>query len=618
MPMWDENGSHIGFTSYLADETERKEAELQLRQERDKLNLVVDAMGAGLGLFGADRMLQWANRTMMDWFELGTEAEGTPCSDVFRCGSADCDACPIAGAVRHGTTGSRVAELTDSVGVWHCYQIVASPVDYGETRMLAVVMDITEQRRQTEQMSLINRLIKGVERTLELEKVLHLVLTCVTAGHALGFNRAFVFLLDEDKRRLEGQLAVGPGSQEEASRIWADLSVQAHVLEDLLDSATPGESDERLTALVGGLTVPLASRSHVLVRTLTERQPVVVRDGASEQKASGQLIERLSLSEFVCVPLVTRNDLLGVIVADNKYSGLRIDERHVELLEMFCGQAALTIANARAYRKITDQMHELRTAQQKLIESERLAGIGQMAGHLAHEIRNPLATIGGFARYIASHTEAEGQLHQNANIIYDECIRLENTLANVLDFSRPSELQKHPVDVNKLVEDTVNQFRSLIEEDGIRLDLNLHAALGKIQADGRMIKQVVINLLKNAIEAVKDRSSPAIWLSTRRQGDVVEMAVRDNGRGIDQESRAQVFSPFFTTKVGGSGLGLSVCLRIVRQHGGGIAMESVPGLGATFVVKLPAETEGHCQDEGPAQHEGQAAKGENDGEDSGG
>jgi len=590
VPMWDENGNHIGFTSYLVDETERKQAELQLRQERDKLNLVVDAMGAGLGLFDADRRLQWANKTMMDWFGLGSSAPGMPCAEVFGCAPQHCESCPMTLALRSGTTGSRLVELTTPDGTWHCYQIVVSPAHYGQTRLLAVVMDITEQKRQTEQVSLINRLIKGVERTLELDKVLHLVLTCVTAGHALGFNRAFMFLLNEEKEWLEGQLAVGPASREEASRIWHDLSVEPHTLEELLDRATPGEGDDQLTGLIKEIRIPLENHTHVLVRTLTERRPIVVTDPAAEKSTSGQLIEKLALSEFVCAPLVTRDELLGVIVADNKYSGLRIDRGHVELLEMFCGQAALTIANAKAYRRIRVQMEQLRMAQQKLIESERLASIGQMAGHLAHEIRNPLATIGGFARYIASHTDQGSLIHRNANIIYDECIRLENILANVLDFSRPAKPEKRPVEINKLIENTVNQFKSVIDENAIKLNVTLHEAVGWIQADGRMIKQVVINLLKNAIEAVKDKSDAAIWLSTRPLENAVEMAVRDNGCGIDEEVRSQVFSPFFTTKVGGSGLGLSVCQRIVRQHEGQITLESIPGSGTTFTVTLPVST----------------------------
>jgi len=598
VPLRDENGKHMGFTSYLVDVTDRKLAEERLREEHDKLNLVVDAMGAGLALFDGDRRLQWANKALMQWFEFGTDAVGQRCSEIYKCGMNECDSCPMAQAIERGAAGTRIGEMTDSRGVWHCYQLVVSPVDYGDTRLLALTMDITEQRRQTEQMKLINRLIKGVESTLELDKVLHLVLTCVTAGHALGFNRAFLFLLDEHKQYLEGRLAVGPGSHEEASRIWRDLWERGDTLEELLESPERGASDQRLTELICRIRIPFGRRDHVLIRPLVERRAIIVRDASSDGTVGEELIERLSLTEFVCVPLVTREELLGVILADNKYSGVRIDERQVGLLEMFCGQAALTIANARAYRKIRDQMDELNRTQEKLIESERLASIGQMSGHLAHEIRNPLTTIGGFARYIASHMDKDSRIHRNASIIYDECIRLENTLANVLDYTRPIRPRREPVDLNKLIEETTNQFRSIIEENGIHLELALQDGLEQIQADARMIKQVIINLLKNAIEAVEQKSDARISFSTRAQGDRVEITASDSGIGVETEARAKLFSPFFSTKVGGSGLGMSVSQRIVRQHGGEISFESEPGEGTTFYVTLPVNPDGDVESNG--------------------
>ena len=597
VPMHEASGEHVGFTSYLVDITERKKSEERLRQERDTLNLVVDSMGAGLGLFDGQKRLQFANRTLAQWFECGTDPVGTPCHEVFGCDSADCDGCPLEQALRTGVRSTCTGELTDSRGVWHCYQLVANRVEHGETRILALTLDITEQRRRTEQLALINRLIKAIKGPLDLDKALRVILTCVTAGHALGFNRAFVFLTDSQSERLEGRLAVGPGSQEEATAIWSEISARGETLEDLLESARLGESDHRLTERVRKISVPIEDSGELLTRTIQEHKSLTVRNATEAEKVDSHLVDELSLSEFVCAPLVARGESLGVIVADNKFSGNPIESRQVQLLEMFCGQAALTIANARAYQKIRDQMDELRQTQQKLIESERLASIGQMAGHLAHEIRNPLATIGGFAKSIAKHTSDGSRVQQNAQIIYDECIRLENILANVLDYSKPVKPEKEPVQLNKLVRDTLQQFENLIEENDIDVECDFDESLGEVVADGRMIKQVVINILKNSIEAVEDEVQGNIRLATGQDGSEVVFTVTDNGPGIEEGVRERLFSPFFTTKVGGSGLGLSVTRRIVRQHGGDIDFESSPGEGTSFYVKLPKAPQ-EDQDEG--------------------
>ncbi|MCK4284244.1 MAG: GAF domain-containing protein, partial [Candidatus Brocadiae bacterium] len=301
VPMHDEEGRHVGFTDYLVDITDQKRAEEQLRRERDTLNLVVEAMGAGLALLDGDMEMQWANSAMMKWFGFGTSSFGKNCHEVLRCGSP-ADDCPAVRAVSTGEVQTLVHEVTDETGVWHCYQHVFTPVVYGETRLLVLTLDITEQRRQTEEMRLINKLTEKVETSLDLGRVLHLVLTCVTAGHAIGFNRAFVFLLDEEGAHLEGKSAVGPVSPADAQRIWNDLAQKAQTIDELVDAASPSGSDRRLADRVRALHIPLADRRNPLVRALDSRSTVHVGDARSAPYIGPELVERLELEEFVCVP----------------------------------------------------------------------------------------------------------------------------------------------------------------------------------------------------------------------------------------------------------------------------------------------------------------------------
>jgi len=595
VPMENGGGRTAGFTSCWVDLTEKKQAQEALRQERDKLDLVVRAMGAGLALFDGHMRLQWANDALMRWFGFGAGAVGKKCRDVYTCGRRACPSCPLQRSQDAGSEQTGMVERTDERGVWHCYLIVATPVQYGQTHLLTLTLDVTEQRRQSEQMQIISNLNLALEGTLDLDRVLRLVLTCVTAGHALGFNRAFVFLLDSPGRKLVGNLAIGPTSQEEAGRIWKEIADQSLTLEELLAVEEPADGDQALSGLVRSFEIPLEQSENVLVRTLSTHQPAIVRDARSDPDVGADLTRALQLEEFVCVPLVARDEPLGVMLADDRFSRTAMDEHRVELLRMFSAQASMAIANAHAYQRIRDQVAEIHRTHQELIESERLASVGRMASHLAHEIRNPLSTIGGFAKAIQREQGAAERTRRNASIIYDEVIRLENTLANVLDLGRPVRPETKLVDLNALIGQTVREFRGVLQEGGIELRLRLAPELPRADVDPRMIKQVVINLLKNACEALEGRDRKRIDVATQARDQNVSITVSDTGGGMDEKTCKTLFAPFFTTKVGGTGLGLSITQKIVAQHGGDISVDSEPGKGSVFRILLPVGGAGAVQ-----------------------
>ncbi len=601
VPLEDEQGHHIGFTSYLVDVTEQKHAEERLRRERDTLDLVVRAMGAGLAMFDHQLRLQWANDTLMEWFNFGPEDLGKGCQDVYLCGRRENETCPTLLAALSGQPRSRVHEYTDEAGVWRCFQQVFTPIEHGDNRLIALTFDITEQRRQTEQLRLITKLTEKIETSLDLERVMHVVLTCVTAGHAIGFNRAFLWLLNEEETVLEGKMAVGPVSSSDAHRIWDDLDQKDQTIDELLDSAVFSDSDRRLTRMVSDMAIPMSQAENTLASTLRSHTSAHVGDARSDPNMDAEMVQRLNLAEFACVPLAVRDEPIGVMLADNKYSGLPIDQYQVELLEMFARQASLAISNARAYERIRQQLEELETTRDKLIEAERMASVGRMASHLAHEIRNPLTAIGGFARSIAREHKAESRTHRNAEIIYEEVCRLERTLVNVLDYTRPLRPEKQPVQINEIVRETIGQFDVQFQETEVELQMSLEEDLPEVMADGQMVKQVIINLVKNGIEAMEETAGGRLTVSTGRTGDgQVHIRVRDTGVGMTPDVLDELFSPFFTTKIGGIGLGLSVSARIVRQHGGSIEVESEPGEGSEFTVRLAVGKPQHAGEQSHA------------------
>ena len=293
-----------------------------------------------------------------------------------------------------------------------------------------------------------------LQGTLDSEKLYHVILLCCTTGHALGFNRAFLFIRNRDRGTIDAQMAVGPASREDAFRIWSELSAQGRTLHDLLHDLDklPQKFSMSLFPLIRNLRYSLDDTNEIIVRTALEKQALVVTDARNDPRVSAHFRQTFGAAEFVAVPLIVKGAVVGVILADNLYSGRGIGEDHVRLMTLFASQAALAIENAQTYADLQRSLERLRDAQTALVQGEKLATIGKMAAHVAHEIRNPLSTIGGFARAILKRPDSVDRVNKNAKIIAEESTRLENMLKGVMDFSRPSAPVLKRGDLNAVIE----------------------------------------------------------------------------------------------------------------------------------------------------------------------
>lgn len=231
-------------------------------------------------------------------------------------------------------------------------------------------------------------------------------------------------------------------------------------------------------------------------------------------------------------------------------------------------------------------MTETKEMEDRLLQSERLAAVGNTVTHIAHEIKNPLLIIGGFARQLLKATELDDKARQKLAIIAEEVARLEGMVAEMRDFVRPPAPQKTPGQVERLVGQVLEFFQDNFQEHHIRLQRFDDGPLPPVSFDPKQIRQVLINLFKNAVEAMPRGGE--LTVTTRVRGSNVEVSVADTGEGMAPEVAANIFQPYFTTKEKGTGLGLAICNFIVKeQHGGQILVESTPGRGSTFTVQLP-------------------------------
>jgi signal transduction histidine kinase len=231
----------------------------------------------------------------------------------------------------------------------------------------------------------------------------------------------------------------------------------------------------------------------------------------------------------------------------------------------------------------------LREAQERLIQGEKLAAIGEMAASIAHELKNPLVSIGGFARRLTRTTTVGTPGHDAAERIVSEVSRLERMLADVLSFSKQAGISYASCSLGEMVEDTLATMAIPLQDGGIRVDLRLTAADTTFMGDEQQIMQVLVNLFCNARDAMKQGGVLEVTVEdTSLAGrPALALSVSDTGGGIPLEVLHNIFNPFFTTKSGGTGLGLPIVHRIVENHGGKINVTNRLEGGARFQVVLP-------------------------------
>lgn len=236
---------------------------------------------------------------------------------------------------------------------------------------------------------------------------------------------------------------------------------------------------------------------------------------------------------------------------------------------------------------IVRDITEYKQLEERLIHSERLAAVGNTVSHIAHEIKNPLAIIGGFARQLRKVPALSDKDRQKLAIIEEEVARLEGLIAEMRDFVKRAAPKKQAGDLEPLLDEVLALFQPAFEEQHITVRREKAEGLPVLNFDPQQIRQVLINLVKNALEAMPQGGQ--LTVATRLEGDHVKVNISDTGPGMTPEVKASIFKPYFTTKEKGTGLGLAICRNILEEHGGCLLAESAPGQGSTFTVQIPVK-----------------------------
>jgi len=404
---------------------------------------------------------------------------------------------------------------------------------------------------------------KAILSVLELNPLLSVIMNILS--NVCRINRAIIMLVNEDEEYLEYIYGVG------------------------FDGEVPEE--------IKNYKVPLRRVSNILARVTNTGRPEYVPEVKSSSLRKENIILTYGgpISVYV-VPLITRSKVIGVIATD------AVDRKGVpketrETLEIFAPQIAIAIENARLYCKLQEQMNELKRSHALLSRAEKFSFLGNLAARLAHEIKNPMTAIGTFIQMLPRKFNDEEFRVEFYKIAMEETNRVNNLITELLDLVKTRESHFELNDLHSLIDKMIFLISPQSKAKDIAIVRNFDSSIGEVKMDSEKMKQVILNLLSNAVDFTPERGR--IEISTARESinggkNSIRLEIKDDGIGIPQSVINKIFDPYFTTKHksnmhNGTGLGLFIAHQNMEDHGGIIEVKSKINEGTTFVLSLPAD-----------------------------
>ena len=300
-----------------------------------------------------------------------------------------------------------------------------------------------------------------------------------------------------------------------------------------------------------------------------------------------EVLKRLKAE--IVYPLNVMNRISGILVMGKKVNGKRFGKQELELLSLLLGKAAFAIEHASLYEIQRDRL-------KRMYRTDRLAVLGELAAGAAHEIKNPLTSIRSTIQYLSSDFDPDTEKGQMMHELLNETERINKIVQGLLSFARPSELNTTEVNLEQLINQTLLLINNTLKKQQVEVEFEYFTEETTIMGDAEQLKQVCLNIILNAVEAMKgnDESHPRTLYISMEHGAMIDarsryllLSFEDTGKGIDEKNIENVFNPFFTTKEEGTGLGLAICYGIINRHKGELEVRSTPGKGTCFTIKLP-------------------------------
>jgi len=477
---------------------------------------------------------------------------------------------------------------TNRQGHFAVLNIFCSPyhdTDDRITGMFGIIQDVTESYHEKTRLeeahyvlSIISQISAALSSKAELDEVLRMILIGVTAYQGLGFNRAFLFLADEEQNCLEGKMAIGPGSPEEAHEVWSRLAGKHKTLLELLNDYRTNEKaiNNNISSLIADWRIPLDKPS-IFKRALDNAEGLKISSAEDLKPESIEILNRLNTDKLAMAPIISKGRKLGLIAADNKITGRDITDSTVALLQTLANTSAVAIERSQLYDNILERADELEKinrrleeSQEQIVRAEKMSVIGELTSSIAHELRNPLMVIGGFANMMLS-TGDGGENAEYLNIILSETQRAESVLHQVLDFSRASRTRSRAIEFNPLVVKAYNNFLSRLKFKQKKPKLSLSGNDIKVWGNPDQLQHVLYQFIRLTVEDMTEECN--IQISTGLNGNMVRLTIGFEG---DDEARRKVvktLSQIFGSSTGTQKLSMLVAGETIRYHGGNYGVE---------------------------------------------
>lgn len=439
----------------------------------------------------------------------------------------------------------------------------------------------------------------------KLEDILFILLTSATIGDAFGFNRAFLYMYDEQQQVFKGEMGVAPINAEDAYRIWNEITLnqgKTTLMENILIGLSEKDIHENveLNVKLNNSILP-ADESCPVLKRLVETKSIQNIHSPKEETSVSLHTDLFGSIPFAMVPVISQKKLIGMLVVDNSFNKEPIYEEDLEYLKMFANQTGIAIEYSFLYDEIAQRERELKHTQNKLNEAQRLAIIGEMSSSIAHDLRNSIVSIGGFASRMRRMEQLPERAKKYSEIIHEEVSKLEEYLRKNLTFAKKIKLNMEEIKIAKMIDMISIIVKERIKQSGkkVKYSAKVEEGLDTLVCDYTQIHDVLLNIVINAIDAVADDGAFIFLEAKMNNQDIKDkqfltLQISNTHSYIENSKLQKIFDPFYTTKSSGVGLGLATAKRIIEAHGGEITVASEKNAeyanGRTvFTITIPFE-----------------------------
>jgi signal transduction histidine kinase len=425
----------------------------------------------------------------------------------------------------------------------------------------------------------------GIQRTLRLNDLIHFFLSALTSPAGGNFTAAVLFLFNKRSHALQGMLGITQKTScfalppEATRQSWCDpritVDIQRHQRDDEFNRAAI-----RLRFQLAGMA-PIAM-------ACKEGSTRFLPGNEEEDEIATLFNHFFTTREYACIPLSGREGLIGALILTGHSESL-LAPRLAEA-EAYARHAEVAIDNVLLLRRLESDNEELRGIEARAQQDEKMALLGELVASIAHDIKNPMIAIGGFARRLERLIDGD-EAYFYTETIKREALRLEEIVGGILSFSRKQMICYDSCQLPEFISTLLIKEEQSLTQANIHVTVKTEPGLPVIFGDAVRLSQLFTNLIQNAVQAMPKGGELNLCLKTvRLHGDrAVQIEVEDSGAGIPEEVMESIFKPFFTTRAEGTGLGLAICARIVEQHQGKIRALNSPSGGAVFRVTLPVQ-----------------------------